>query len=464
MAKSNKPENIINKLWRFFSSVKLSVVILLSIAATSIIGTIIPQNATPNSYRNYYGQWLYDVFNTIDLLDIYHSWWFQLLLWLLVVNIIVCSANRLTSTWKIIFPKTPVFNTNQFSKTKYRKEWVDNIPLESIKPIYLQYISNKYACSRIDETNDGVLLFAEKRRWTHLGVYAVHFSILLIVIGSLIGSIFGFDGYVNLPVGESTNKINMLNKNMEKVLNFSLRCDDFNISLYDSGMPKEYRSRLSVIKKNQVIVQKDIIVNDPLRFNGVNIFQSSYGKTPDDHFSVIFTDTESNVEYKKAAVAGQPVETPDKEGMLIFEGFQNSMPYMGHTIENVFVFRLIEHSGGSQHIIIPVNFPQFDRMRKGKFIISVSDVVFNNFTGLQVTKDPGVPLVYSGFILMIIGCYITFFMYHEKICIELIKKNKSTRIVLSGKSLKERPGMQSKINQLANHLKQFNESKTKDLS
>jgi cytochrome c biogenesis protein len=114
--------------------------------------------------------------------------------------------NKLTSTGKIIFPKLPVFNINQFSKTKYREKRIDHIPVDSVKTIYSQYTSKQLSYSRIDNNKDGFLLFAEKRRWTHLGVYAVHFSVLLIVIGSLVGSIFGFDGYVNIPVGESINK------------------------------------------------------------------------------------------------------------------------------------------------------------------------------------------------------------------------------------------------------------------
>jgi cytochrome c biogenesis protein len=92
-------------------------------------------------------------------------------------------------------------------------------------------------------------------------------------------------------------------------------------------------------------------------------------------------------------------------------------------------------------------------MRGGHFVISVSDVKFRNYTGLQVTKDPGVPVVYAGFILMIIGCYITFFMFHQKICIELTQKDSLTSVSVYGVSGKNRPGMMGKTKRLAKHLK-----------
>jgi cytochrome c biogenesis protein len=63
-------------------------------------------------------------------------------------------------------------------------------------------------------------------------------------------------------------------------LGFQIPCDDFNLTLYKTGAPKEYRSSLSILEGDKAVKQKDIIVNDPLRYRGINIFQSSYGKLP----------------------------------------------------------------------------------------------------------------------------------------------------------------------------------------
>jgi len=84
-----------NSIWKFFTSVRLTVVLLLTLAATSIIGTLIPQNEAPRAYIQAFGPALYRFFELLGFLDLYHSWWFQTLMLLLALNILVCSIDRL---------------------------------------------------------------------------------------------------------------------------------------------------------------------------------------------------------------------------------------------------------------------------------------------------------------------------------------------------------------------------------
>jgi len=83
------------------ASVKLTVVVLICLALTSIIGTLIPQNESPSAYLRAYGELWYRVFFILDIFDMYHSWWFRLLLVILGANVVFCSIDRLSSTWKI---------------------------------------------------------------------------------------------------------------------------------------------------------------------------------------------------------------------------------------------------------------------------------------------------------------------------------------------------------------------------
>ena len=125
-----------SKIWDFFSSVKLTIVLLLSLAATSIIGTLIPQNEAPAAYFKAFGEYLFRLFNILDLFDMYHSWWFQLLLILLVINIIVCSIDRMSANRGILFVKNPAFKLPRFRNIKH-KEKFENIRLpEQLKEIY----------------------------------------------------------------------------------------------------------------------------------------------------------------------------------------------------------------------------------------------------------------------------------------------------------------------------------------
>ena len=465
--KTNSSDTI-SRVWKFFTSVKLTVVLLLSLAVTSIIGTLIPQSGTASEYFQKYGELRYKILSFLDsifeIFDMYHSWWFQILLLLLTINIIICSIDRIQATWKIIFVKVPRFNVSRFRRLEYKKEFSESSMPDELEKIYKPIISRSYGYSRIEQTDNGFCLFAEKWRWTRLGVYLVHLSIILMLLGSLIGSIFGFEGFVNIPEGESAKKISLRNTTEMHLLDFEIKCEDFSLSFYDSGAPKEYRSSLVIIENEKPVLKKDIIVNDPLRYKGINIFQSSYGTLAPREVTLSFTIRETGMEYKKKAVINKPVDIPEGLGTFIIKDYSSSAGFKGHNIGEAFMGILTQKTGNPLNILLPIRFPSFDKMRKGDVVIAVASHDHRYYTGLQVTKDPGVWVVYSGFILMIIGCFVTFFMSHQRICIEVTRKGNHSTVMVAGTSNKNKMGMQRKIEILSekfDKLIRSNEEKEK---
>jgi cytochrome c biogenesis protein len=428
------------------------VVLLLALATTSIFGTVIPQNENPASYFQAYGEFLYKLFNVFDLFDMYHAWWFQLLIVLLTVNIVVCSIDRISTTWKIVFIKKPIFNLSRFRSHADNEYFVDSRSSKELKDIYEPFVSRDFGYIRTEQTDKGYSIFAEKWRWARLGVYGVHLSIVLLLMGALIGSFFGFDGYVNIPEGEVVNSIRMRNPGRTEPLEFGILCEDFNVSFYDSGTPKEFRSSLTIIENGKPVFKKDILVNDPLRYKGINIFQSSYGRLPPKEVTLKFTSRKTEKVYTKTALVGQPIDVPEAGGKFVLKDYVNSYKFRGQPIGQAFTGILTHKDGSSAEIVLSLRFPNFSQMQKGDMVVSVSDYAQRYYTGLQVTKDPGVWVVYSGFILLIIGCYITFFMSHQRLCIDIVKKGKKCRIMVSGTANKNKLGMQNKIKRISEKL------------
>ena len=443
---------MVKKVWGFFASIRLTVVLLISLAATSIIGTLIPQNEDPAAYVRAFGQFAFQLFSLLGIFDMYHSWWFQTLLLLLTVNIVVCSADRLSATWKIIFTKIPSFDASRFKGLKNRETFEDSRSPEQLQKLYPPVLGRAFRYSCLEKTEKGFSVFGDKGRWTRLGVYVVHASVIFLLVGGLIGSIFGFDGFVNIPEGEAVNSIRVGNGVKSLPLDFEIRCDNFKVSFYDSGMPKEYRSSLTILEQGKPVLKKEIIVNDPLRYKGVNMFQSSYGQLPPNEAILNFTSPKTGRTYSEKAVVGEPIEVPEKMGAFVLDGFETAARFRGQNIGEALRGTLTTADGRQQAVLLPLRFPSFDKMRRGRQVISVGELKQRYFTGLQVTRDPGVGLVYLGFVLMILGCYVTFFMSHQQICVAVIEKADHSLVVVSGKANKNRMAMQNRVKKLAAKL------------
>lgn len=425
--------------------------VLLAVAVASIAGTVIPQNKSPEEYIASFGEPVYRIFHTLDMVDMYNSWWFQGLLLLLILNIVICSVDRFPKTWKAVFPKTRAANPSRFRNLMTREVFDSADSLETLKETCRKLVSG-YTGGGLQQTNEGFYILGEKGRWTRFGVYAVHLSVVLLSLGAVIGSIYGFDGYANIAEGESVSAVRLLNSDEMHSLDFELRCDKFYVSYYPSGAPKEFRSSVTVLEGGAPVLQKDIIPNDPLRYRGINVFQSGYGPLPSNQVTLSFTNSATGMEYTQKAVVGIPIVLPEGLGEFLLKGYRDAADFRGQNIGEAFVGELTDGSGKKETILLPLQFPSFDRMRKGNVIISISGYEPRYFTGLQVTRDPGVWVVYSGFIMLIIGCFVTFFTSHQHLFVEVVQKKEKCRVTVSGSANKNKLGMRQEVKRIAGRL------------
>ncbi|MBI9088597.1 MAG: cytochrome c biogenesis protein ResB [Desulfobacterium sp.] len=457
MNKKASNQGPLNRVWMFFCSVKLTVVILLSLAFTSVIGTLIPQNASGAFYLQKYGQGWNEVFKALDIVDMYNAWWFLLLLGLLVVNIVVCSIERLGYTWKIIFPKKVVFRLERFQRLKHKETFsCDNSP-DDLVSRYEVFLKKRVGKVTRETTDTGTALFAETGRWTRIGVYVVHLSIILLLVGAVLGSLWGFKGHVSIPEGQTTDVVELKQGAHEHLtLDFSIRCNTFDVSFYDTGAPNEFKSNITLLEKGEEVLTCDILVNHPLRYKGISLYQSNYGTASAKNVTLAITSRGSGMVYQKLLEFNQPVDLPENRGQFIMERFASGYNFRGHNLGEAFVGKVISPDTTETSVIIPLKFPTFDKMRGGQLIFAVENFEKQYYTGLQVNKDPGVWCVYAGFILMIIGCWVTFFMSHQSYCVEIRNPDGTNTLVeVSAIANRNAQSLKLKTARLASTMKEL---------
>ncbi len=265
----------LNPLWSFFSSVKLTIVLLVLIVLVFITATFIPQQDTAQKFA-----WL---------TDLYHSPIFYALMGLLSLNLIVCSINRFPLSLKQYKSSPFPEPAGLFENLPPSQLIITDKETNRISTTIESCLKAKYKSVQKIAEEKGRLFYGERGRYSLFGVYAVHLSILLMIAGAIIGSIFGFTANVNIKEGESVNVAELADGKGMLKLDFSVRCDKFTVEFYENGAPKTYRSDLSFIKKGQVIQQGSLLVNHPITFEGLHFYQESYGTSSEIKAVITYT-------------------------------------------------------------------------------------------------------------------------------------------------------------------------------
>ncbi|HBG06052.1 MAG: cytochrome C biogenesis protein ResB [Geobacteraceae bacterium GWC2_58_44] len=439
------------QLWDFFCSLRLTIFLLIGLALTSIIGTVI-QQGPQREYLATLSETKIRLYSALGFFDMYHSWWFILLLYLLTLNLICCSIKRLPRVWKIVSEPVLVMDeTFQKSLTN-----VKELKLRGAKPELKDKLTAllraEFANPVLTERDGEYHLFAQKNPWCRLGVYVVHLSIIIIFIGALIGSFFGYKGYVNIPEGGSITQVAARGGNVVD-LGYEVRCEKFSVSFYDTGAPKEFKSLLTVLEKGQPVPgYKDVpvIVNDPLTYKGITFYQSSYGPTDEGaKYRITVRDRKTGAPTKLEARQGERVALPGGAFLSVMEATQDVRPFMkefdgpGAQVE-------FTPAGGKPQpfVILSEKYDSFNAQHGDDLIISFDGMDQKYFTGLQVAKDPGVLVVWLGCLLMVIGICMAFFMSHKRIWARISNDG----VTVGGSASKNPAGFEMSFDELVQKL------------
>ncbi|MDX8411293.1 MAG: cytochrome c biogenesis protein ResB [Mariprofundaceae bacterium] len=263
-------------------AMNLSIVILIVLAIASMIGTVLKQSQEMSGYYEQFGALWFWVINVLGLFDMYHAWWFTGLLVFLTVSLTVCLWRNSPRMIREVLSKHSVITDKALKRLDHRQHWPLKMAaadgVEKSKELLKDWTIN------VQEHKGRTFIRADKGRYNKTSYIFVHSAILVILLGGLVGAQFGFRGNLSVPEGGVGNTISFLQGGSSATheLPFEVRCNDFFIDFYPSGMPKEFRSNLTIIDDGKEVLTTDIIVNEPLEYKGVRLYQASFGDAGSD--------------------------------------------------------------------------------------------------------------------------------------------------------------------------------------
>jgi len=229
------------------------------------------------------------------------------------------------------------------------------------------------------------------------GPLMVHTAILLIVTGALYGNLYGFNAEINLPVGKKYEITNDKYAGIKEP--FMICLQQFETQHYADGSVSDWISHISIEKEEQEVLVQEVKVNHPLTFSGVSIYQSSFGMAIETQY--LDNDgkvlQEANVgETEMMRIQGQPA-------MVI-----QPVRYVGGAVPQVLY---IVYKEGREYDWGAVPLGSSRPIGDGMGMVRFPKV--QPFSGLMIKRDPGIPLVWSGFILLTLGFFVSLYKKHS---------------------------------------------------
>nr|ARO91224.1 cytochrome c biogenesis protein ccs1 [Rhodochaete parvula]ASK39692.1 c-type cytochrome biogenensis protein [Rhodochaete parvula] len=391
--------------WRFlnlFTSLQLSIIFLLIIAFVTMLGTFIEQDRTIEFYQENYssvhpilGFVSWKLILAFGLDHIYTNVWFYILLIIFAISLLTCTFSKQLPIFKI--SRTWLFYTN-------RQQFL-NLPLKLSLDINVNYISssicilNKQGYFVFQKQNS---IFAHKGLIGRISPIIVHFSILCILLGNIISASTGFVVQQVVPKGESFHIHNIFNAGNLTVIpqNLVTTIKDFWIIYNVQGSVDQFFSNIILRDpKGKIVKEGTISVNHPLRYQGLSIYQTDWSisgiKLLVDSIPMQLTaNSTMSVNNTPVWIVNFSLNSQIDEDNNYFFIIQNLKG----------IVDIYDHN---QKFVLSTNLNQVFMMQG--FQIKILEILTS--TGLQIKSDQGIPIVYSGFLCLILSTLFSYFTY-----------------------------------------------------
>ena len=414
----------ISQVLNWLSSLKIAILLLLVIAVSCAAGTLIPQQES--------NQFYYDNFNKNPFLGIinanilllfefdhvYTSFWFLFLLIWLGLALSVCSFRRQLPILKSALNWIDYKSPRQIAKLSVAQTIVTNNCSKSLEKIKLNLKKQGW---NVKETDGRIA--ARQGVIGRLGPILIHLGMILLMIGATYGSLNGKTIEKFLAPGRS---IDLLNNNEEKGLTIELQ--KFQIERDPQGRAEQYKSIVNVIEPNGNNQSKEISVNYPLRYKGLTLYQADWS------LAAITIKIDNS---PKLQIPIEPIsELGEQVWGTIIPTNKDGKNQILLTVDSELGPVNIYDNDGTLLTKLSIN---KEEKVKGA-LINIINIIPSS--GLLLKHDPGVPLVYLSFAIILIGGSLSIISTKK---IWVLHENEKSMIYIGGLSNRNLSGLSKEL-------------------
>lgn len=390
------------RVLKILADLRLAIALLLLIALFSISGTVIEQGRAIEFYQaNYpehpalFGFLTWRVIGLLGLDHVYRTWWFLTLLVLLAASLTACSFTRQLPTLKAARRWRYYEKPDAFKK----------LALSAEVPTTADQLTELFAQRGYKTFAEGEKFYARKGLAGRIGPIVVHISLLLILAGGVVGALTGFLAQESIPSGSVAAVRNILDAGpfaqFQVPQDWQVQVNRFWIDYLPDGNIDQFYSDLSIVDEaGQERDRRTISVNHPLRYQGVTLYQTSWGIAG------------VQIQLNNSPILQLPMRPLEIEGPGQFWG--TWVPLKPDLSEGVSLIArdlqglvLLYDKAGNP--LGPLR--EGMGMKLGDVTLKIVKVIGS--TGLQIKADPGIPLVYLGFGLLMIGVVMSYFSHSQ---------------------------------------------------
>jgi cytochrome c biogenesis protein len=393
------------QIFRLVADLRFSIFLLLLISLFSILGTIIEQDQSLEVYKTNYpltnpvfGFLTWDRILQFGLDHVYKTWWFFTLIFLFGLSLISCTFLQQLPSLKIARRCQFFRTTGQFSRLKIFTT-LNNF---SFNQILLRIKRNQY--SIFQQKN---LIYCYKGLIGRIAPILVHFSMILVLLGTIIGSLFGFKAQEIVPKTESFHIQNILSNGQLTVIpKTSARINDFWITYTKNRTISQFYSDISVLDyQGNETKRKTISVNYPLIDNSVYYYQTDWNL-----IGLRFQNEKNEIiEYPLVNL----LNNQNKVWLTWISNNKSLEEGIIAIVDNLEGYCSIYDETGQFLGNLELN-------ETFNFKSPLTLVEILSSTGLQIKTDPGIPIIYIGFFFLMLSTLISYITYSQ---IWIIQKN-----------------------------------------